>query len=575
VFARNQGGDDNWGEVKKLTASDGAAYDNFGVSVAIAGDTLVVGAFLDDDNGYRSGSAYVFARNRGGTNNWGEVKKLIASDGAAGDWFGFSVAMAGDTVVVGAYFDDDNGDDSGSAYVFARDQGGTDNWGEVKKLIASDGAAGDWFSSYAVAIAGDTIIVGAYGDDEQTGSAYVFARNWGGADNWGEVEKLIASDAAPGDRFGYSIAIAGDAVVVGAIFDDDKGYNSGSAYVYRPLNQPPVADAGGPYSVPEGGSVLLTGSGSDPDGDPLTYAWDLDNDGTFETPGQSVDFLAAGLDGPSSQAVALQVCDDKDACDTSSSEVNITNVAPTVGDITAPTEPVEVDTPIEASASFNDPGTMDTHTATWDWGDSTVEPIDPATSPTSASHTYTEPRVYTVRLTVTDDDGDSGESVFQYVVVYDPEGGFVTGGGWIDSPEGAYTPDPSLTGKATFGFVSKYKRGANVPTGQTEFQFKVANLNFHSDICDWLVVAGARAQFKGAGTINGEGQYKFMLTALDADINANDSFEVDRFRIRIWEEDEYGTETVVYYDNGLGADHDDDNATTEIGGGSIVIHKEK
>ena len=134
---------------------------------------------------------------------------------------------------------------------------------------------------------------------------------------------------------------------------------------------------------------------------------------------------------------------------------------------------------------------------------------------------------------MTDDDRDSDESTFQYIVVYDPEGGFVTGGGWIQSPQGAYRPNPSLTGKANFGFVSRYKKGANVPTGNTQFQFKVADLNFHSDTYQWLVVSGARARYKGVGTINGQGAYKFLLTAVDADINPNDNIEVDRFRIKI------------------------------------------
>ena len=164
-------------------------------------------------------------------------------------------------------------------------------------------------------------------------------------------------------------------------------------------------------------------------------------------------------------------------------------------------------------------------------------------------------------------------ATLQFIVVYDPEGGFVTGGGWIDSPEGAYVPDPTLTGRANFGFVSKYKRGATIPTGQTEFQFKVADLNFHSDTYDWLVVAGARAKYRGTGTINGEGEYRFLLTAIDAEIVATDPFDVDRFRIKIWwEEDADGSEHVIY-DNGLGAGDNDDNATTEISGGSIVIHR--
>jgi hypothetical protein len=182
--------------------------------------------------------------------------------------------------------------------------------------------------------------------------------------------------------------------------------------------------------------------------------------------------------------------------------------------------------------------------------------------------------IYTVSITVTDKDGESdSESASEYIVIYDPTGGFVTGGGWIDSPEGAYVDVPSMTGKANFGFVSKYKKGAAVPTGETQFQFKAGYLNFHSDVYDWLVISGAKAKYKGVGSISGEGGYKFMLMAIDAGINNNDSFEEDRFRIKIWYEDN-GSDYPVY-DNGLGGDPEDDAATTEIGGGSIVIHKAK
>jgi hypothetical protein len=136
--------------------------------------------------------------------------------------------------------------------------------------------------------------------------------------------------------------------------------------------------------------------------------------------------------------------------------------------------------------------------------------------------------------------------------------GFVTGGGWIYSDPGAYKPDPSLEGKANFGFVSKYQKKTGLPVGQTEFNFQVADLNFHSSSYEWLRITGASyAMFKGEGTINGEGLYKFMIWAGDK--------YPDTFRIRIWEEDEFGNETDVY-DNGFDQD---------IGGGSIVIHTAK
>ena len=243
---------------------------------------------------------------------------------------------------------------------------------------------------------------------------------------------------------------------------------------------------------------------------------------------------------------------------------------PTVGAITAPVDPVKIDTAVNASASFTDPGTLGTHTAIWHWGDGSTSAGTLAeangSGSVSGSHTYTTPGVYTLMLTVTNKDDGADTSTFQYVVVYDPSAGFVTGGGWINSPAGAYAADPALTGRATFGFVSRYQKGANVPTGQTEFQFQVADLNFHSESYQWLVVAGARAKFKGTGTINGSGDYGFMLSAIDGQMNGGGG--VDGFRMKIWDR---ATGNIVY-DNQMGASDDADPAIA-IGGGSIVIHK--
>ena len=142
------------------------------------------------------------------------------------------------------------------------------------------------------------------------------------------------------------------------------------------------------------------------------------------------------------------------------------------------------------------------------------------------------------------------ESDCTIVVVYDPSAGFVTGGGWIDSPVNEEYQYMQTGGKATFGFVAKYKKGAKVPDGNTEFQFKAGDLNFKSSSYDWLVVAGNKAQFKGEGTINGQGSYKFMITA--------DDDNPDTFRIQIW-----GDNGIVY-DNG---------SQQALGGGSIKVHK--
>lgn len=121
-------------------------------------------------------------------------------------------------------------------------------------------------------------------------------------------------------------------------------------------------------------------------------------------------------------------------------------------------------------------------------------------------------------------------------------------------------------GKATFGFVSKYEKGATTPTGNTEFQFKAGDLNFHSSSYDWLVIAGHKAKFKGEGTINGEGNYGFMLSAIDEKLTP--STDVDMFRIKIWDKND---NDAIVYDNQMG-DTDDGDATQAIRGGSIVIH---
>lgn len=235
---------------------------------------------------------------------------------------------------------------------------------------------------------------------------------------------------------------------------------------------------------------------------------------------------------------------------------------PVIESVFASVDPVQIGQTITATAAFTDPDSEDTHTVLWDWGDGSTD-IVPAMPPTvSAFHNYASPGVYTVTVTITDAAGMSDTAIFQYIVVYDPEGGFVTGGGWINSPLGAYIPDSSLTGKATFGFVSKYTKGTTVPTGNTEFQFHVADLNFKSTSYDWLVTAGTKAMYKGTGTINGTGEYKFMLSAIDG--------SPDKFRIKIWDK----VTGEVIYDNQLGAADDADPAAA-IQGGSIVIHKAK
>jgi hypothetical protein len=208
---------ESWSQEAKLTASDSTIDSYFGCSVAIDGEYAVIGAYGDDSN---MGSAYIF--NRTGV-SWSQVTKLTSLDGTSNDFFGSSVSIDGEYVVIGAKGDDDNGDKSGSAYVFKRT--GT-NWSQEDKLNALDGTANDVFGS-SVSINGEYTIVGAYGDDSNMGSAYIFKRT---GTSWSQEAKLTALDGETDDCFGNSVLIDGEYVVIGAFSDDN---NMGSAYIFK------------------------------------------------------------------------------------------------------------------------------------------------------------------------------------------------------------------------------------------------------------------------------------------------------------------------------------------------------
>lgn len=193
-----------------------------------------------------------------------------------------------------------------------------------------------------------------------------------------------------------------------------------------------------------------------------------------------------------------------------------------------------------------------------------------STIPISISVTNATPAVYPVYLTYENTTGREFKTPTVYAVFYDPSSGFVTGSGWINSPVFQELPYMQVGGKAHFGFVSKYEKGKTIPGGNTQFQFHAGGLNFKSSVYEWLVVSGSRAQYKGKGTINGSGDYGFLLTAVDGHLNSNTS--PDQFRIKIWDR----ASNVVVYDNQNGSGDDAAlNDNTRIGGGSIVIHTGK
>ena len=223
VFERTNAG---WIQQAMLVPSDGRVGDRFGCAVSISGNYAIVGAYWDDDNGTSSGSAYIFRKE---ASVWVQEAKLTASDGAKDDWFGYAVSISGNYAIVGSALDDDNGIDRGSVYVFRRSGS---SWDQQAKLLAGDGDAGDEFGG-SVCIEGNSAVIGAIGDDdagEDSGAAYMFVRS---GNDWIQQDKLVASDAAAGDHFGNSVSIDGNYAVVAAVLNDQMGAESGSAYIFR------------------------------------------------------------------------------------------------------------------------------------------------------------------------------------------------------------------------------------------------------------------------------------------------------------------------------------------------------
>ena len=227
VFYKDLGGIDNWGQVTKLTGSTTDASDRFGVAIDLDQDLLVVGA-PNDIVGGQTGSVFVFERNHNDIiDSWGEIKRLEFTSTLFAGFFGTAVAIEDDIIAAGRPFDADSGVGSaGSVYVFEQDLGGLDNWGEVKKILPSDLGAGDLFGS-SVDVNSDIIVAGSPG--QGTGAAYVFERNHLGTNVWGEFKKLLPSDGAAGDKFGSAVALSGNNAIVGAPFNSPPG----SAYVYQ------------------------------------------------------------------------------------------------------------------------------------------------------------------------------------------------------------------------------------------------------------------------------------------------------------------------------------------------------
>jgi hypothetical protein len=472
----------------------------------------------------------------------------------------------------------------------------------------------------------------------------------------------VALDSAGQASFATA-ALAGGNHTIRAEYSGGSNFNASASHIEHRVKQPPTVSAGSSYSVAEGGSVTLIATGTGSDEGSLLYSWDLDENGTFETSGQTVTFSAATLEGPASRIVKVQatdadglsataqttvevgnvapalsplelsavsivengvvtvsggfsdpgtldthtiiinwgdgsapttlavaaglrqfaashqylddapsstasdvnaitvtVVDDDGGGNTASANLIVNNLPPVIKSVTAPTSPVARGSAVALNVNFTDSGTLDNHACAISWGDSQT------TSGCSDTHVYADGGVYSVHVTVTDDDTGSASTTYQYIVVYDPADGFVTGGGSIHSPAGAYTANPALTGKASFGFVSKYNGSASVPAGQTQFHLQAANFTFHLTSYEWLVISNGRAQYAGRGKVNGVEGYRFLLTAIDGNTDGGD--RIDRLALQIW--DPAGA---LVYNNAPGAATDINSVDAPaIANGQIAIH---
>ncbi|MGK7946391.1 MAG: FG-GAP repeat protein [Microcystaceae cyanobacterium] len=246
---------------KKLLAPDGTDFDSFAVSVSLDNDTALVGSFGDDDQGNDSGSAYLFDATTGNL-----LQKLTAPDGAANDTFGNAVSLDKDTALVGSVFDDDQGNDSGSAYLFDATTGNL-----LQKLIAPDGAVGDQFG-YSVSLDNDLALVGSVLDNDNgsgSGSAYLFDITTGNF-----LQKLTAPDGAAGEQFGFSVSLSGDSALVGSIFDNNNGSLSGAAYLFDVTTGNFLQK----LTAPDGENFDLFGNSVSLSGDSALVGSRLDND---------------------------------------------------------------------------------------------------------------------------------------------------------------------------------------------------------------------------------------------------------------------------------------------------------
>lgn len=327
----------------------------------------------------------------------------------------------------------------------------------------------------------------------------------------------------------------------------------------------PIVNTIANATIIEGGTYTANGTFSDTDANATSWTATVDyGDGSGSQPltlsGSSYSLDHVYQDN-GVYTVTVSITDNQGATGTQTATATVNNAAPTVGAITAPSSPVLINTTMSASASFTDPGVLDTHTASWNWGDGTTTTgtvtENNGSGAVSNNHTYSTTGVYTITLTVTDKDGGQGVSKFQYVSVYDATSSFA-GGRSFDNPSNA---SPTTTGKVSFGISAKYN-SSNILTGTVKMNFKAASLDFVSTSLQSLATSNGKAYLKGNGTVNGSGSYTFLATGIDGSVVGGS--DLIRFQIK----DLSGN---IVYDSQPGAPDTTDPAT-QVTTGNIRIH---
>lgn len=329
----------------------------------------------------------------------------------------------------------------------------------------------------------------------------------------------------------------------------------------------------------EGDTVVATAPFHDP-GTADTHTCTVDyGEGDGPQQGTVVDSVCIGpehtyLDDHQGHPVTVVVTDDDGASGHGRAGHRVDNRHPVVHELLAPLDPVAVGELVHASLQFSDPGVLDTHSAEWDWGDGTTSAATvieaDGSGVATGSHVYSAPGLYTVTVILVDDDSGFATARHEHVKVYEPAAGFVTGAGTFQSPAGAWVIDPTFEGRANFNLVGRHRGDSAAPDGRFRFRLPGAGMRFESSGHNSLTVSGPWAKLEGIGTINGEGDYDYLVTMVDGELSGGE----DSIRIRIQERLTDGSPGTVIYDSQVAGDtHPAALPTVEVQRGSIVIHR--